>query len=164
MIAMKTVSLTALALAICLLTGGPGLADPSAPFKELPGRWVGQGRLGLQGGTVEIVKCRATYFTSDDGSELKQNVRCASKSGKIEVKSLITYAEGEVSGTWNELVYNLGGELSGDVTSSRGFRITVRGSGLTANMEVAVAKSRQIIEIQFFDSTLIGLSLVLQKG
>ena len=160
---MKTVSLTALALAICLMTGGLGLADPSAPFKELPGRWVGQGRLGLQDGKVEIVKCRATYFTSDDGSELKQNVRCASKSGKIEVKSLITYSEGELSGTWNELVYNLGGELSGNVTR-RGFRIAVRGSGLTANMEVAVAKSRQIIEIQFFDSTLIGLSLVLQKG
>jgi len=160
---MKIVSLTALALASCLPMSGPGLADPSAPFKELPGRWVGQGRLGLQGGTVEIVKCRATYFTSDDGSELKQNVRCASKSGKIEVKSLITYVDGILSGTWNELIYNLGGELSGDITP-RGFRIAVRGSDLTANMEVAVAKSRQIIEIQFFDSTLLGLSLLLQKG
>jgi hypothetical protein len=60
-------------------------------------------------------------------------------------------------------VYNLGGELSGNVTE-RGFRISVRGSGLTANMEVAVAKSNQIIEIQFFDSTLLGLSLVLRKG
>ncbi len=161
--AMKTLSLTALALAFCLLTGWSVLADPSAPFKQLPGRWVGHGRLGLQGGKVEIVKCRATYFTSDDGSELKQNVRCASKSGKIEVKSIITHSEGKLTGTWNELVYNLGGELNGNLTK-RGFRISVRGSGLAANMEVAVSKSRQIIEIQFFNSTLIGLSLLLQKG
>jgi len=160
---MKSLSFTALILVLCLLAGGPALADPAPPFKELPGRWVGQGRLGLQGGKVEIVKCRATYFTSDDGSELKQNVRCASQSGKIEVKSLITHSEGELSGTWNELVYNLGGELRGNVTP-RGFRISVQGSGLAANMEVAVAQSRQIVEIQFFDSTLIGLSLVLQRG
>ncbi|MGI9402904.1 MAG: hypothetical protein ACR2OF_00140 [Hyphomicrobium sp.] len=79
------------------------------------------------------------------------------------MKSLIIHSEGELSGTWNELVYNLGGELSGDVTQL-GFRISVCGSGLAANMEVAVAKSRQIVEIQFFDSTLIGLSLLLQKG
>ena len=160
---MKTSSLTALILVMCLLAGGPVQADPSAPFKELPGRWVGQGRLGLQGGKVEAVKCRATYFTSDNGSKLKQNVRCASQSGKIEVKSIITHSEGELSGTWNEHVYNLGGELTGNVTK-RGFRISVRGSGLAANMEVAVSKSRQIIENQFFDSTLIGLSLLLQKG
>ena len=160
---MKLFSLAVLLLASCLFLGGPGLADPISPFKDLPGRWVGQGRLGLQSGKIETVKCRATYFVSEDGSQLKQNVRCASKSGKIEVKSLITYSEGELSGTWNELVYNLGGELSGTVTE-RGFRISVRGSGLTANMEVALAKSRQIVEIQFFDSTLIGLSLMLQKG
>ena len=160
---MKRFHLTVLLLALCLFLGGPGLTDPISPFKELPGRWVGQGRLGLQSGKIETVRCRATYFVSEDGSQLKQNVRCASKSGKIEVKSLITYSEGELSGTWNELVYNLGGELSGTVTE-RGFRISVRGSGLTANMEVAIAKSKQIVEIQFFDSALIGLSLVLQKG
>jgi predicted secreted protein len=162
--AMKTFSITAVAFVVCLMTGGHALADPSSgPFKELPGRWIGQGRLGLQGGKIESVKCRATYFTSDDGAKLKQNVRCASPSGKIEVKSVITHSEGELSGTWNELVYNLGGELSGSVTK-RGFRISVRGSGLAANMEVAISQARQIIEIQFFDSTLIGLSLLLQKG
>jgi predicted secreted protein len=160
---MQTPSLSVLALIVIQLMVGPGAADPATPFNLLPGRWVGQGRLGLQGVKIEIVKCRATYFTSDDGSQLKQNVRCASQSGKIEVKSLIAHSGGELSGTWNELVYNLGGELSGNVTE-RGFRISVRGSGLTANMEVAVAKSNQIIEIQFFDSTLLGLSLVLRKG
>ena len=40
----------------------------------------------------------------------------------------------------------------------------VKGAGLTANMDVIVVDLRQIVEIQFFDSTLRGLTLVLQKG
>ncbi|MCP4781432.1 MAG: hypothetical protein GY877_12035 [Hyphomicrobium sp.] len=60
------------------------------------------------------------------------------------MKSIITHSEGKLTGTWNELVCNLGGEFSGNVTK-RGFRISVRGSGLAANMEVAVSKSRPII-------------------
>jgi hypothetical protein len=53
--------------------------------------------------------------------------------------------------------------LSGEVTP-RGFRISVRGSDLTANMEVILREAKQIVEIQFFDSTLLGLTLILEKG
>ena len=35
---------------------------------------------------------------------------------------------------------------------------------LAANMDVIVKANRQIVEIQFFNSSLIGLSLVLTKG
>jgi hypothetical protein len=136
---------------------------PASPFKDLPGRWVGEGRLGLKDGKVETVKCRATYFLSADERELKQNIRCASASGKIEVQSAVTHKDGKLSGKWNELIYNLGGDLDGAVTP-RGFRISVRGSGLTANMDVMVLNAKQVVEIQFFESTLLGLSLLLQKG
>ncbi len=79
------------------------------------------------------------------------------------MKSAVTYKAGVLSGSWNELIYNLGGELAGKVTP-HGFRISVRGSGLTANMDVIVKETKQIVEIQFFDSTLLGLTLILQKG
>jgi hypothetical protein len=147
----------------CLAGAAQGFAADDSPFKELPGRWVGEGRIGLKDGKTEQVKCRATYFLSDSADELKQNIRCASASGKIEVKSVVTHNAGKLSGTWNELIYNLGGELGGEVTP-RGFRISVRGSGLAANMEVIVHEGRQIVEIQFFDSALRGLTLILQKG
>ena len=109
------------------------------------------------------MKCRATYFLSDNGVELTQNIRCASASGNVEVKSAIKHNGDALSGTWNELIYNLGGDLSGQVTPN-GFRISVRGEGLTANMEVIVREGKQIIEIQFFSNTLVGLTLVLSKG
>jgi hypothetical protein len=162
---MRNSLVTLLAVVACGLaaTGGARGEAPPSPFRDLPGRWVGEGRIGLKDGKIEQVKCRATYFLSDDQNELKQNIRCASASGKIEVKSALTHKAGQLTGTWNELVYNLGGDLSGSVTP-RGFRITVRGSALTANMDVIIMNDKQIVEIQFFDSTLRGLTLILTKG
>jgi hypothetical protein len=142
----------------------PAAVQKSAPFKDLPGRWVGEGRLGLTEGKTEKVQCRATYFVNPAGNELKQNIRCASASGKIEVKSLVNASQdGKLTGTWNELVYNLGGEMTGEVTE-RGLRIVVRAGDLTANMDVIVMNDRQIVEIQFFNSALRGLTLILKKG
>jgi hypothetical protein len=142
----------------------PAPVQKSAPFKDLPGRWVGEGRIGLKDGKTEKVQCRATYFVNPAGNELKQNIRCASASGKIEVKSLVnSTADGKLNGTWNELVYNLGGGMTGEVTE-RGLRIVVRAADLTANMDVMVMNDRQIVEIQFFNSTLRGLTLILKKG
>lgn len=142
----------------------PAPVQKSAPFKELPGRWVGEGRLGLKEGKTEKVTCRATYFVNTAGNELKQNIRCASASGKIEVKSLVNAStDGKLSGTWNELMYNLGGDMTGEVTE-RGLRIVVRAGDLTANMDVIVMNDRQLVEIQFFNSALRGLTLILKKG
>jgi hypothetical protein len=141
----------------------PGPVDKEAPFKQLPGRWIGEGRIGLGEGKMETVKCRATYFVNGGGNELKQNIRCASASGKIEVKSEVKAKGGHITGTWNELMYNVGGKMSGEVTE-RGYRIKVRSDDMTANMDVIVMNDRQLVEIQFFNSSLRGLTLILQRG
>lgn len=141
----------------------PGPVDKEAPFSQLPGRWIGEGRLGLGEGKIETVKCRATYFVNGTGNELKQNIRCASPSGKIEVKSEVNAKGGHITGTWNELMYNIGGNMAGEVTE-RGFRIKVQSDDMTANMDVIVFGDRQMVEIQFFNSSLRGLTLMLKKG
>jgi len=141
----------------------PAPVKKDAPFKELAGRWVGEGRIGMSEGKVESVKCRATYFVEGGGNELRQNIRCASSGGKVEVKSNLAAKDGQLTGTWNELVYNFGGDLKGEVTE-RGFRISVKGGDLSANMDVIVMNDRQVVEIQFFNSSLRGLMLILKKG
>lgn len=138
-------------------------AQSASPFDKLAGRWTGEGRLGMRGGSTETVKCRATYFVDDGGNQLRQNIRCASSSGSIEIASLVVHAAGALTGSWKELSRNMGGELAG-VVNANGFKVAVRGSDLSANMDIIVKGTRQIIEIQFSNSTLIGLTLLLTKA
>ncbi len=40
----------------------------------------------------------------------------------------------------------------------------VKGAELAANMEIIAKNEQQIVEIQFYNSPMIGLTLVLKKG
>jgi hypothetical protein len=138
----------------------------TAPFAALIGWWGGEGRLRFKDGKQEQVKCRATYIVGATPDDLKQTIRCASGSGKIEVTSNVKHDAGKLTGEWTETVYNVTGDLSGEVTP-RGYRVTVKGTNgttLSANMDIMVRDKKQIIEIQFFSETLIGLTLMLNKG
>jgi hypothetical protein len=147
------------------LSCGTALAGEPSPFDKLAGRWVGEGRFGTRDGNTEAVKCRVTYILSGAShDDLKQTIRCAAASGSIEVQSLVSHAAGKLSGTWKELSRDMSGELSGEVTP-KGFRVVVKGASLNANMTIIlVSDVKQVVEIQFIDSALIGLTLVLEKG
>jgi hypothetical protein len=141
----------------------PALAVDVSPLESLTGRWVGEGRLGVKGNPTEQVKCRVTYVYVQDGDQLKQSIRCASAGGSVEVHSVVSHVAGKLTGTWQEVVRNMSGDLAGTVTR-RGFKVAVRGEGLTANMDIILVKGKQVIEIQFVNSTLLGLTLVLERG
>jgi hypothetical protein len=141
----------------------PASAVDVSPLESLTGRWVGEGRLGVKGNPTEQVKCRVTYVYVQGGDQLKQNIRCASAGGHVEVHSVVSHVAGKLTGTWQELVRNMSGDLAGTVTP-RGFKVTVRGESLTANMDIILVKGKQVIEIQFINSTLLGLTLVLERG
>jgi hypothetical protein len=141
----------------------PAAAEPSSPFHKLAGRWTGEGRLGMKEGGTETVKCRVTYFLEGDGNQLRQNIRCASASGSIEIMSSVAYAAGALTGSWRELTRNMSGELEGAVTP-HGFKVAVKGTDLSANMDIIVHGTRQIIETQFNNSALVGLTLILTKA
>src|SRR5262245_26422054 len=134
-----------------------------SPFEALVGRWVGEGRLGVRGGASEQVKCRVTYARLPAGDQLRQSIRCASAGGNVEVVSLVSHEGGRLAGSWQELVRNWSGDLSGSVTE-KGFRVAVRGENLSANMNIILINAKQVIEIQFINSSLIGMTLVLEKG
>jgi hypothetical protein len=158
------VLLISAAAAISLVPGAPhALAVDSSPFEKLVGRWVGEGRLGVRNNATEQVKCRVTYLLANPGAPLRQTIRCASGSGSIEVRSVVSYEAGALTGSWTELVRNMSGDLTGLVTP-RGFKVHVRGADLQANMDIVVLGQKQVIEIQFVDGSLIGLTLILEKG
>ena len=98
-----------------------------------------------------------------NADELKQTIRCATAGGAIEVISAVVNTAGALTGHWKETMHNMGGDLEGQITPS-GFRIVVKGEELAANMEIIAKNEQQIVEIQFHNSPLIGLTLVLKKG
>jgi hypothetical protein len=161
----KGVAAAALVLLAAHTTTGLRAApvEPASPFDKLVGRWIGEGFLGIKDGASESVKCRVTYIPFESSHQLKQTVRCASAGGSIEVQSHVIHSAGVVTGSWSELTRNMRGDLNGKVTP-RGFQVMVTGTDLSANMDVVINGPKQIIEIQFNNSSLIGLTLVLTKG
>lgn len=151
------------ALAAAVTPQSQAIGIPESPFQSLAGRWTGEGRLGIKDNPTETVKCRATYIMGETVNDLKQTIRCATAGGSVEVFSTIRNVDGALQGSWKETTRNVEGELSGAVTPS-GFRVAVRGGDITANMDIIVKDNRQIIEIQFMNSTLLGLTLMMKKG
>ena len=162
----RSLALPVAAALLALAAGRPAPASAVnvSPLESLAGRWVGEGRLGVKGNPTEQVKCRVTYVhVQAGGDQLKQSIRCASAGGNVEVHSVVSHVAGRLTGTWQEVVRNMSGELTGTVTS-RGFKVNVRGEALNANMNIILVNSKQVIEIQFINSSLIGLTLVLERG
>lgn len=151
------------AAAYCASGPAPVSAQSAAPFEKLLGRWIGEGRLGIKDGKTETVKCRVTYIASGEAQQVRQTIRCAAEGDKVEVQSTVTYTSGAIKGTWRELSREMSGEVEGKVTPN-GFKVAIKGSDLNASMDIIVKNDRQIIEIQFINSSLIGLTLVLTKG
>lgn len=134
------------------------------PFEPLLGWWQGTGRLFMKSGKHEPVKCRATYRWGEEDAKLLQSVRCATAGGKVEVKSEISHVGNELSGSWRELIYELSGNLTGQINDA-GFKVSVSGETLKANMDVMVKGTKQIIEIQFHENaTLVGMTIVADRG
>jgi hypothetical protein len=159
-------TIAALLLAV-LMAAGVGLAAPSAeepsPFDKLSGRWTGEGRLGVRDNPTETVKCRVTYAVQDEGRQLRQAIRCATQGGSVEIVAAVVHVGGLLSGTWRETTRDWAGDLNGAVTP-HGFKVQVRGESFSANMDIIVKDNRQIVEIQFLEGPLIGLTLILTRG
>ena len=160
---VRRVALPLLVVAGQAFSSWAALAEEPSPFAKLAGRWLGEGRLGIRDGKTEAVKCRVTYILLEQGTQVRQTIRCASDSGSVEVQSTVSHAAGTLTGSWKELSRDWSGELSGSVHAN-GFKVAVKGTELNANMDIIVKDARQIIEIQFIDSSLIGLTLMLTKG
>jgi hypothetical protein len=141
----------------------PVAAQDASPFVKLAGRWLGDGRFGTKDGKIENVKCRVTYVVADGAQQVRQTIRCATEGTSVEVQSFVTHNSGELKGTWKELSRDMSGDLSGSVTLN-GFKVAIRGTDLNANMDIIVKDNKQIIEILFMSSSLVGLTLVLTKG
>jgi hypothetical protein len=132
------------AFVLALLAGSPAVAVPT-PFDVVKGSWVGGGALNFKDGRSEKLACTAYYASSGKGEALTTALRCSGPSGRLELRSHLSYAGGKVSGSWEERTYNASGDASGTLTAGN-LRLNISG-GVAGSMTVAFSAASQTVSI-----------------
>ncbi len=135
-------------------------AQAKNPFDSLLGTWTGSGKLVLQGGQWENIKCNA-YYTGG-GSELRLAVRCASASYKVEIRSKLTRVGDKISGTWEERTYNAAGSVSGRTLGDR-LRFSISNGGFSGSMSVSYGGPKQSVSISTTGINLKSVDMTLSR-
>lgn len=135
-------------------------AQAASPIEALAGYWSGMGSVALSSGKSERVKCAVTYKISGSGSQIKQNMRCASPDYKIEAAADLRVHGSNVTGNWEEKTYSANGQVSGRVAGSN-FNLSIKGAAFSAALSLNTTECKQTISItpQGLDVTRIHLSL-----
>jgi hypothetical protein len=145
--------------AAVLLLGVPAVAG--SPFSSLVGTWSGKGTARLEGGKSERLSCKG-YYTGSGGSELRLNIICANPSTKVELRSILKYQNGRVTGTWEERNYNQTGTISGSASESK-MRLSIGGGAMTGSLSVSIGGSSQSVSLSTSGSVLKGVSITFAR-
>src|SRR2546423_3776312 len=117
------------AFAIGLLLNGTQhvvVAQNGNSILALAGRWAGAGTMVPASGPSETFRCVVTYFPTQDGSRVRQNMRCKSATYQFDGATHLQIIAGKVSGRWQDNVNSLDGTVSGAITPD-GFHILLSG-------------------------------------
>src|ERR1700674_4322729 len=139
-------ALAGTALAVMLGLSAPSINAQSATFAGMAGSWSGVGRIDLQDGSSERIRCRASYSVGGDGLSFQQQLRCASDSYKFDVNSSVQSNGGSLSGTWSEASRNLSGSVSGSA-SGGSIKARVSGGAFSAGLNVTTNGNQQGVTI-----------------
>lgn len=132
-------------------------------FVELAGAWNGNGRIEMQNGNGERIRCRARYSVSQAGEMLVQDLRCASDSYKFDVNSTSRSDRGSLSGTWTELTRNVTGTLSGRA-SGGSIQARVTALGFSAGLTVNTAGNTQSVTIIPEGNEVRSVVVTMKRG
>jgi hypothetical protein len=146
-------------MASAMFLGGGAIAG--GPFDQLAGTWSGKGKVTFEGGSSEIIACTAYYVSRDSGAGLGLAIRCASSSFKTQIRSNLRYANGKISGQWEERNFNAAGDASGVVTAE-GMSLRITGA-ITGSIAIIQAGTKQSVSISTSGSGLSGVSIGLSR-
>ncbi|MEM1371888.1 MAG: hypothetical protein AAGG72_06635 [Pseudomonadota bacterium] len=137
-------------------------ASAASVVDQLAGRWSGWGSVKMTNGTTEQVKCVATFFVKNASSDVRQNLRCASASYKIDVRSDLNVKGRRISGRWEERNHSNSGNVSGSINGST-FKMAITGPVLNADMTLATSPCKMNISIRPRDYNVGDISIGLRK-
>ena len=150
-------------LLVSLSLAGSAMAAPAAsPFAAMAGSWSGSGVLNTSDGQREQLRCRASYDVAGSGTELRLNMRCASKSYNFDLASEAEYRGGAISGSWTETSRNASGTLSGRAIGDH-IEAAARGDNFSANLSLTTRGGRQTVSIRPQGTNVTAVSLELGR-
>jgi hypothetical protein len=151
----------ALPLAVLFALGG-GAAAQEGVFAGLAGSWSGSGTVTTAQGS-ENIRCRGAYAVSNGGASVRTNLRCASDSYTIDLRSDLTSEGGRLSGRWSESTRNVAGSVSGTAAPGR-IAASVGGSGFSASITMTTSGNRQTIAIRSQGGEVSAVTITLRKS
>jgi hypothetical protein len=144
-----------------VLLAASGTAQAASAFSGLGGTWSGSGHIRLENGQREAIRCSANYVPRG-GNGLGLALRCASPSGRVELRASLEARGGRVSGTWEERSYGVSGNVSG-VAAGGSLRLVFSGS-LSGAMLVTTSGNSQSISVRTDASALQGVNVSLRRS
>ena len=142
-----------------LLISAP--AQAGSPFPELVGTWSGKGTAHIEGGKREKLSCKG-YYTGSGSTQLRLNILCANPSTKVELRSVLQYANGRVTGTWEERNFNQTGTITGSATEEK-LRLAIGGAALKGTLSVSFSGEKQSVSLSTQGSALKGVSITFSR-
>jgi hypothetical protein len=119
----------------------------SGPFAGMAGVWSGGGTVTLDDGSMERIRCRATYAVGNGGAGLNQSLTCASDSYRFNLRTNVISNGGSLSGTWSESSRGVSGNLAGR-GSNGNFQVTASAPGFNANISLTTRGNKQSVVIR----------------
>lgn len=147
-------------LAAMALSAGPSSAAAESPFGTLAGTWSGSGTAQFDGGKTESLRCKG-YYTNSGTSNLGLSIRCANASAKVELRANLVYANGSVSGNWEERTYNQSGTVAGKASANK-ISLAITG-GIDGKMSVSIAGRQHSVIVSTGGPTLKGINISMSR-
>jgi hypothetical protein len=137
-------------------------AQSAGLFNGLAGVWSGAGKVELDDGSSERIRCRATYAVGAGGNGLNQSLTCASDSYRFELKADVVAQGSEISGTWSEGSRGVSGNLQGR-GSNGNIQVVASSAGFNANISLTTHGTKQSVVIRA-DSQFKGATISLTRS
>lgn len=135
----------------------------SNPFASMSGSWSGTGTITLGSGDKERIRCRVTYVVEKGGNRVEQDLRCASDSYKFELYSDISYANGYITGRWDEKTRRTSGTISGSASPGR-IEAFAETSGFAALFTMITRGDNQSVRIESKSPEISDVTITLRRS
>jgi hypothetical protein len=148
------------AAVLCMSALAPVQAADN-PFQSLAGTWNGSGTANFEGGTKESLRCKGYYTNGSGGANLGLSIRCANASAKVELRANLNYANGAVTGEWEERTYNQSGTVNGKASSNK-LTLAISG-GIQGSMAVSVGGKSHSVNVSTSGPVLKGINISMSR-